>query len=370
MLAKKENKMSEAVVENNTQLQPLERKNYWGLDIAKFICALMIISAHFASEWGSFPQMIDYAFSIYVVAVPFFFACSGFLFFVKLNQLPTKEAQWSYFVKYEKRIWIMYGCWTAVYLPFIIASWVKNGTFGMEKILNWLHTSLVFQTYATIWFLPALAVGIAITYFLVKKVPLKWIIVISCVLYVIGMFGYTYYFVVEGTFIGKIYEIYMIAFKTIRNGLFNGVPFLVMGYMFTKKEIKPNKKALLINGALAIVSLGLMVVECFILKLKVQVSGMDINIFVVPFTYFFMVTAMNLELKDRKLFVWLRKLSLLMFVSQRLFLTALPVVLPSVFGAIYSNSYVGLIAVLVLTIGFSVAFIKISEKVKFFKYMI
>ena len=362
--------MSEVAVKESVDLKPLERKNYWGLDIAKFLCAITIISAHFASEWASFPTMVDYVFSIYVVAVPFFFACSGFLFFVKLNQLPTKEMQWKYFIKYEKRIWIMYGCWTAVYLPFIITSWVKNGIFGLEKVLDWLHTSLVFQTYATIWFLPALAIGIAITYFLIKKVPLKWVIVISCVLYIIGMFGSTYDFLVEDTFIGKIYDGYLVAFKTVRNGLFNAVPFLVMGYMVSKKTIVPNKKSFLTNGALACLCLGLMVAECFLLKLKAQVTGMDINIFVVPFTYFFMMAAMNLELQDRRIYVWLRKLSLLMFVSQRLFLTALPVVLPSVFETLYSNSYVGLIVVLGLTIGFSVLFIKLSEKFKALKYMI
>ena len=110
---------------------------------------------------------------------------------------------------------------------------------------------------------------------------------------VIGMFGYTYNFLIGDTFIGKAYEIYLVAFKTVRNGLFNGVPFIVMGYALTTKEIKPSKKALITNGALATVSLCLMVAECFVLKIKGNVSGMDINLFVVPFTYFFMMVALN-----------------------------------------------------------------------------
>ena len=69
----------------------IQRKNYWSLDVAKFFCAILIISAHFASEWGTFPTLVDYAFSLYVIAVPFFFCCSGFLFFKKLNTLNTKE---------------------------------------------------------------------------------------------------------------------------------------------------------------------------------------------------------------------------------------------------------------------------------------
>ena len=53
-------------------------KKYYGLDIGKFICALLIISSHFASEWGHFSKSVDMLFSIYIIAVPFFFAVSGF----------------------------------------------------------------------------------------------------------------------------------------------------------------------------------------------------------------------------------------------------------------------------------------------------
>ena len=49
-------------------------KKYYGLDIGKFICALLIISSHFASEWGHFSKSVDMLFSIYIIAVPFFFA--------------------------------------------------------------------------------------------------------------------------------------------------------------------------------------------------------------------------------------------------------------------------------------------------------
>ena len=99
----------------------LQRKNYWSLDVAKFICAVLIISAHFASEKAKFPTIIDYAFSLYVIAVPFFFVCSGFLFFKKW--LPMDKADRKvYLIGYQKRIWIMYGCWNlscSIYLLFL-----------------------------------------------------------------------------------------------------------------------------------------------------------------------------------------------------------------------------------------------------------
>lgn len=367
MLAKKENKMSEAVV-NNTQLQPLERKNYWALDVVKFICALLIISAHFASEKGHFPTIIDYGFSLYIISVPFFFACSGFLFFVKLNTLPSKEEKFAYFIKYEKRIWIMYGLWTAVYMIHIVTSWFAKG-FTIESVLNWLHMALVIQTYSTIWFLPALAVGIAIMYFLVTKLSKVQLIVVSVLLYIFGMFGATYYFVVSGTPVGTFYDWFLLVFKTTRNGVFNAIPFICMGYFASNLKLEPSKNKAIKYGACAGVSLVLMVAESFILKLKFNVTGMDVGIFVAVFTYFLLMTALYIDLKERKIFIWIRKLSILIFVSQRLFLSLLPYFFPKVFNVLYANSYLGLIIVLALTIVFSIGFILLSNKVKFLKRM-
>lgn len=360
--------MSDVALNGSVQLQPLERKNYWALDVVKFICALLIISAHFASEKGHFPTIIDYGFSLYVIAVPFFFACSGFLFFVKLNTLPTKQEKFAYFIKYEKRIWIMYGLWTAVYMIHIVTSWFVKG-FTIKAVLNWLHMALAIQTYSTIWFLPALAVGIAIMYFLVTKLSKVQLIVVSVLLYIFGMLGYTYYFAISGTPIATFYDGFLMIFKTTRNGVFNAVPFICMGYFAANRNLEPTKNKAIKYGTCAGVSLILMVVESFTLKLKFNVTGMDVGIFVAVFTYFLLMTALHIDLKERKMFVWMRKLSILIFVTQRIFLSMLPYFFPKVFDALYANSYLGLIIVLALTIGFSIGFIFLSNKVKFLKRM-
>lgn len=349
--------------------QKLTRKNYWSLDVAKFFCAILIISAHFASEWGNFPTIIDYAFSLYVIAVPFFFCCSGFLFFKKLNALQSKEEKKKYFIQYEKRIWIMYGLWSAVYFIHVVYGWVTKG-FSFMKLLRYLHMAVVIQTYSTIWFLPALAIGIAVTYFLVTKFSKRQIIVISTLLYIFGMLGYTYYFVVENTPIGGFYDIYLIAFKTTRNGIFNAVPFIFMGYIIAlKDEIIPSIKGFFKYAIPAGISLVLLIAEAFVLKLKFNVTGMDIGIFIVPFTYFFIMAVMHIDLKENKAWLWCRKLSLLIFLTQRLFLSMLPEFFPSIFEKIYANSYIGLVAVIGMTIAFSVIFVLLSNKVKFLKKM-
>lgn len=347
-----------------------QRKNYWSLDIAKFFCAILIISAHFASEWGSFPTIIDYGFSLYVIAVPFFFCCSGFLFFKKLNSLPTPESKKAYFIQYEKRILTMYALWSAVYFVHVVYDWIVDKEFGIAVILKYLHRCLVFSSYSTIWFLPALAIAIAITYSLLTKFSKKQILIISVLLYIFSMFGYTYRFVLDGTPIGNFYDIYNELFVSSRNGVFNGVPFVFMGYLIATKEATPSVKGFFKYAISAAVSLGLVIVEAFILKLKFNVTGMDVGVFLVPFTYFFIMMLMHIDLKSNTAFMWCRKLSLLIFVTQRLFLTALPGFFPDVFKKIYNNTYLGLVAVLGMTIAFSVVLILLSKKIKFIKKMI
>lgn len=348
----------------------IQRKNYWSLDVAKFFCAILIISAHFASEWGTFPTLVDYAFSLYVIAVPFFFCCSGFLFFKKLNTLNTKEEKFSYFKKYEKRILTMYALWSAVYFIHIVYTWIIEDKLNLLVILKYIHRTLVFSSYSTIWFLPALAVGVAITYFLLTKLNKKQITVIAVLLYIFSMLGYTYRFAIEGTPVADFYDIYDTLFVSSRNGVFNGVPFIFMGYVIATKEIKPSVKGFFKYAIPCGVSLILLVAEAFILKLKFNVTGMDVGVFVVAFTYFFIMALMHIDLKENKAFLWCRKLSLLIFVSQRLFLTMLPAFFPSVFDTIYSNSYLGLVAVIGMTVVFSVIFILLSKKVKIIQKMI
>lgn len=345
-----------------------ERKNYWSLDVAKLICAVLIMSAHFAAEWGNFPTIIDYGFSLYVIAVPFFFVCSGFLFFKKWISMNNEDRK-QYLISYQKRIWIMYGCWTLVYIPFEVIYWIKEGDV-LTKALEWLHTALVFQTYSTIWFLPALAVGIAVVCFLWSHFSKRSMIVIAALLYVFGMLGYTYNFLIEGTVIGQIMDLYLLVFETSRNGLFNAVPFIVMGLVLSQSEIVPNKKECIKNALFSLFFLLFIVVEAFTLKMKFAVTGMDVGLFLVPFVYFFVKTLLSVELADRKAWLWCRKFSLLIFVSQRVFLSALPIAFSSFFDVLYSNSYVGLVIVWCLTISFCMLFNKLSEKIKFLKRFI
>lgn len=157
----------------------LERKIYPSLDIMKFIMAMLILTQHTCNEWAHSTGLIHAFFGLGNFAVPFFFTCSGFLFFSKLNMLNWKE-QKNYYKQWSMRIGKMYLIWSIIYFCFVLTMWISNG-FTLEKIINYLHRVFVFSTYSTIWFLPALWVGVSICYWLKQHVSKRaiWVIIIT-----------------------------------------------------------------------------------------------------------------------------------------------------------------------------------------------
>ena len=146
----------------------VDRKIYPSLDIMKFIMAMLILTQHTSNEWACSTGLVHDIFGLGNFAVPFFFSCSGFLFFSKLNTLNSEE-QKAYYKKWSFRIGKMYLVWSLIYFCFVFAGWLDQG-IQIEKVLNYVHRAIVYSTYATIWFLPALWIGVSICYWLRRHV--------------------------------------------------------------------------------------------------------------------------------------------------------------------------------------------------------
>jgi peptidoglycan/LPS O-acetylase OafA/YrhL len=339
-------------------------KNYNALDVAKFVCAEMILCAHFASTWGQFPPLLDDAFSLYVIGVPFFFACSGFLLFEKLGSLGAAEKSQALW-KYGLHILRMYLAWSAIYFVFVGIGWIQEPV-SAAIVLAYFHRALVFTTYATIWFLPALLAGVLIVYWLSRWLSFRAILYLALTCYLAGSLGYSYSFLLAGRpALETAFRLHDQVFITTRNGLFNGFPFVALGAWMASRGKRMSATT---SGLLAAFSLALLAGEAFGLKLGFGVSGVDTAISLVPFTFFFMEFLLALEFKDRKIYSRLREMSTLIFLSQRIFISALPSVLPAAWvAAAFRNSYLALAATLGATALLSWSGIKLSERHGFLK---
>lgn len=94
--------------------------------------------------------------------------------------------------------------------------------------------------------------------------------------------------------------------------------------------------------------------------------GCDIKILLVPFTFFLMIFLLSLNFKDRKIYVYIRKMSLMMFLSQRIFISLADIFLMDTI--IVQNSMIYFIFILGATLAFSDIFIRMSKKIKVLKY--
>lgn len=111
-------------------------------------------------------------------------------------------------IKYLKKIVLMYLMWSVIYIAFNVATFCKFGVTSQE-VIGYIHQCIVYSTYDTIWFLPALGVGVVMVYFMRKVMSFKNIMIVAIVFYIIGILGVTYSgLMVKSELLSTIYGAY------------------------------------------------------------------------------------------------------------------------------------------------------------------
>jgi surface polysaccharide O-acyltransferase-like enzyme len=235
-------------------------------------------------------------------------------------------------------------------------------------ILNYLYKFFFSGSYATIWFLLALAVAVAIVYLLLKKLDEKTVFIISLFFYLIGAMASSYFgLTAKIPYVGNAFKAFFSVYPE-KSGPFFGFAYVAMGALIAnpKKKINPNPKK---NLLFACVSYLLLLGEVGMqIVLKFNTDGVDILLALLPFTYFIFMFLKDIDLKDNKRYVFMRKMSTLVFLSQRLFLNLVPMGAKALgLNIIYTNLTLYFVVVLACTMLFSYLFMLISNKVKFLK---
>lgn len=342
-------------------------KRYNFTDLIKLLLALLLVVAHCASEIAHFPVMVDLFFSLYIIVVPFFLCVSSFFLFKKIFRTENYCERVSIYRAYSLRVWGLYAVWSGIYMCLHILSWCRWGV-SSEEVAHYFHGVFVYSAYPTIWFLPALWVAVSCVFVLhVKyKLSLKKVLVVSVILYLIGVVGYTYadYFPLPWK---RIPEIYESVFLTWRNGLFNGFVFCTLGAILASREPECFSWGDLLWCALLGVGF---IGEAFVTKRIAPASDANFLVLMMPFTYNFVKLSNRISLKHSPVYRVFRSLSSSIFLSQRLFITAIPALLPgSVMAGIMINPYAGTIIVLACTLIFSLLLLWASARWSILKSM-
>ena len=342
-------------------------KQYRCIDLAKFVGAILIIILHTA-PFSSYSKVLTFGVRniITIIAVPFFFIASGFMVFKKLEAIEEQKDKNAYIKKHIKRLIVMYLFWSAVYFIFVLLDWILNG-FTIINLLEYCKDFVFEGSFSTIWFLPALIVATLIVFLLRKKFSYKTIFFISLPIYLVTLLGSSYYgLALQIPVISNLYEIYYSFFDTIKNGLCFGFIYVALGALIgqfeSKLYISKTKNILLI-----IVCFVLLAIEAFVVAhFNWNIKGSDTILMLVPLSFLIFIFVLKLDcVGSDKIYLLLRKYSMLLFLTQRI-----PMTIISMFFSdtiIMKNSILYFVVILVSTFVISTIILKLTEKFKFLK---
>ncbi len=218
------------------------------LDFARLIAAILIVAIHIFPFY-TINTTLDFIFTHVIcrIGVPLFLMITGY--FV----IPKALKNINVLKKYTINIIKIYLLCILLYLPINIYA-------GYEfSIANILKDIFIEGAFYHLWYFPALILGIWILYFLVKNFKTNVVFIISIILYLIGLFGDSYYYL-NNEFFLNIYNKIFTIFDYTRNGLFYVPIFLFLGYFLNNKKTDKTKSLYLF-----IVFYLLMIVEGLIL---------------------------------------------------------------------------------------------------------
>ena len=271
------------------------------IDICKLLMAVLVVGIH-TRIFGFSHALQGGYFFLTRLCVPFFFMASAYFFYLKQHSL----------LKYIKRIGLLYLAWFFIFLPCNIKSYT---VMGMPKFLSQIF--FVGAGQGT-WYLVASIWGIVILEVLLKFFKPKVVFAISCACFIFGCFSITWS--------------NSVFYEALRGGVFpnpighynapyRALAFMAAGMLLAKSKNKGkqmNLKTMIIGF---IVSLMFMTVEYVIEVFFLKSHDTHMNLFHLPAMFFFFCIWNNIDIQlDKEKSLLFRKMSILLYLSHRLFL--------------------------------------------------
>lgn len=215
-----------------------QKKSDGSIEMFKYVAAILVIAIH-TSPLEEVTRTGDFILTRIAarMAVPFFIMITGYFVLPGCIREGTKLKQTLI------KLGLLYGVSTVLYLPFnIYKGYFCEKQWGITLIKD----ILVNGTFYHLWYLPGVMLGVLLIVWLLRRLGIRAAAAVSLGLYVIGLFGDSYYGAVEGSMVGIwFYEPMFHLFSYTRNGLFFVPVFLMLGYWLQEKT---EKKARSLTG--------------------------------------------------------------------------------------------------------------------------
>lgn len=224
------------------------KKQYGGLDIFRVFAAFLIVAIHtgpFSGISQTAEQYVTYG--VCRIAVPFFFLVTGFFVLGKNGGVQ----------RMQKHLLWMYLLISLLYLPVEIYS--GNLPDSPGDVLKQIFFD---GTFYHLWYLPAVILGLGVAGWLKKRLGVQWAGMLAAVLYLIGIFGDSYYgAAAEIAPLQAFYQVVFAVSSYTRNGIFFAPVFLILGAALASHETVLTKMGSLIGFLL---SLSAMLAEVYL----------------------------------------------------------------------------------------------------------
>ncbi len=320
-------------------------KAYTGIDYFRCIAAFLVIAIH-TSPLSAYTESGDFILTRIVsrVAVPFFLMTSGFFLISRYAYNGDKLK------KFIKKTALIYGISIVIYIPLNI----YNGYFSMDNLIPNMIKDILFDgTMYHLWYLPAVMTGAALGWVLVRKAGFRKAMAITLVLYGIGLFGDSYYGMIDEVplvkgFYDNLFEIS----DYTRNGIFFAPVFLVMGGMAADKAPRISLKKSLVGFG---ISLLLMLCEGMLLHRFDLQRHDSMYIFLLPCMYCLFSVLTYWRGLEREV---LRTSALVIYIIHPMMIVAVRL-FAKLFGLealLIYNSLIHYLAVSIVSVVFSVIF--------------
>lgn len=335
----------------------MEKRQYNGLDVTKFILAVLVAARHMIQMF--YPAESKWRLLICSwlgnLAVPGFFVMAGFFLFRKTGGGKT-DGDKAVVFRYCGKVFKLALIWSAIYFPINIYWWyTSHPRAGIaEWILDYIKGFFLCHPIVQLWFLPALFTACLLVWFLYSKGMKIWqLLTLGGILFGTGCFVSNRYFGPElpGELLLQIYFWY---FVTMRNGIFYGVFFVAMGLWFAKTEERIPLKTALAGFVLCL----------FLMFLEVlRYHNTDWVLFGAPTAFFMIAAALAFTGKNHDVYARLRGMSQWIYLSQYYFLFGFSLIeLPD---KIPFTKKTVTVAVMVPVMLFSAVMVRLSETERF-----
>lgn len=321
-----------------------KQETYSGIDYFRMIAAVLIVAIH-TSPLASFSATGDFIFTRIIarVAVPFFLVTSGFFLISRYSYNADKLR------KFIKKTALIYAAAIVIYIPINI----YNGYFSEDNLLPKIIKDIVFDgTLYHLWYLPAAIVGAVIAWYLVKQWAYRKAFAVTLVLYIVGLFGDSYYGIAEN--IPSLNSFYHLIFQVsdyTRNGIFFAPIFFVLGGYISDNKDKLSFKKSIIGFTTCF---SLMFAEALTLH-RFELQRHDsMYVFLLPSICFLFYFLMHFKGKNR---AQLRTISLIIYIIHPfvIVLICLFAKITHLQNALVENSLIHYLLVCIISAGLGLA---------------